>query len=218
MKPPPPAAAASVSMPAAGIIVLGLYVAAQMLADIASLKIALLAGFSIDAGTFVYPLTFTLRDLVHKRLGLAAARTVVVLAAAVNLFMALFFQFAVHLPEDPEWGLGREFAAILGPVWRIVTASIAAEVLSELIDTEVYRWWVSRVSARFQWMRVLVSNSLGIPVDSLIFCWGAFGGTLPAAVVWSIFFANVIVKGLVTLASLPGIYLVKEPLLERRSP
>jgi uncharacterized integral membrane protein (TIGR00697 family) len=205
-------------MPAAGIIVLGLYVAAQMLADIASLKIALLAGFSIDAGTFVYPLTFTLRDLVHKRLGLAAARTVVILAAAVNLFMALFFQFAVHLPEDPEWGLGREFAAILGPVWRIVTASIAAEVLSELIDTEVYRWWVSRVSARFQWMRVLVSNSLGIPVDSLIFCWGAFGGTLPAAVVWSIFFANVIVKGLVTLASLPGIYLVKEPLLERRSP
>jgi hypothetical protein len=205
-------------MPAAGIIVLGLYVAAQMLADIASLKIALLAGFSIDAGTFVYPLTFTLRDLVHKRLGLAAARTVVILAAAVNLFMALFFQFAVHLPEDPEWGLGREFAAILGPVWRIVTASIAAEVLSELIDTEVYRWWVSRVSARFQWMRVLVSNSLGIPVDSLIFCWGAFGGTLPASVVWSIFFANVIVKGLVTLASLPGIYLVKEPLLERRSP
>jgi uncharacterized integral membrane protein (TIGR00697 family) len=205
-------------MPAAGVIVLGLYVAAQMLADIASLKIALLAGFSIDAGTFVYPLTFTLRDLVHKRLGLAAARTVVVLAAAVNLFMALFFQFAVHLPEDPEWGLGREFAAILGPVWRIVTASIAAEVLSELIDTEVYRWWVSRVSARFQWMRVLVSNSLGIPVDSLIFCWGAFGGTLPASVVWSIFFANVIVKGLVTLASLPGIYLVKEPLLERRSP
>jgi len=218
MKPLPSAAAASASMPAAGIIVLGLYVAAQMLADIASLKIALLAGFSIDAGTFVYPLTFTLRDLVHKRLGLAAARTIVILAAAVNLFMALFFQFAAHLPEDPEWGLGREFAAILGPVWRIVTASIAAEVLSELIDTEVYRWWVARVTARFQWMRVLVSNSLSIPVDSLIFCWGAFGGTLPAAVVWSIFFANVIVKGLVTLASLPGIYLVKEPLLERRSP
>jgi hypothetical protein len=29
-------------------------------------------------------------------------------------------------------------------------------------------------------------------------------------VVWSIFFANVIIKGLVTIVSLPGIYLVKE--------
>jgi hypothetical protein len=214
----PSDAAAPVPVPVAGILVVGLYIAAQMLADVASLKIALVAGFSIDAGTFVYPLTFTLRDLVHKRLGLAAARTVVLLAAAVNLFMALFFQFAVRLPEDPAWGLGREFAAILGPVWRIVTASIVAEVVSEFLDTELYRWWVARVTPRFQWMRVLVSNSLSIPLDSLIFCWGAFGGALPAAVVWSIVFANVIVKGLVTLASLPGIYLVKEPLPERRSP
>jgi hypothetical protein len=213
-----PVDSATALIPAAGIVVVGLYIAAQMLADIASLKIALVAGFSIDAGTFIYPLTFTLRDLVHKRLGLAAARIVVILAAAINLFMAAFFQFAVRLPEDPEWGLGREFEAILGPVWRIVAASIVAEVASELIDTEIYRLWVSRVTARFQWMRVLASNSLSIPVDSLIFCWGAFGGALPAAVVWSIFSANVILKGIVTLASLPGIYLVKEPQPERRAP
>jgi queuosine precursor transporter len=213
-----PVDSATALIPAAGIVVVGLYIAAQMLADIASLKIALVAGFSIDAGTFIYPLTFTLRDLVHKRLGLAAARVVVILAAAINLFMAAFFQFAVRLPEDPEWGLGREFEAILGPVWRIVTASIVAEVVSELIDTEIYRLWVSRVTARFQWMRVLASNSLSIPVDSLIFCWGAFGGALPASVVWSIFSANVILKGIVTLASLPGIYLVKEPQPERRAP
>lgn len=205
-------------LPVAGIVVVCLYIAAQMLADIASLKIALLAGFSIDAGTFIYPLTFTLRDLVHKRLGIAAARTVVILAAGINLFMAAYFQLVVRLPEDPEWGLGREFEAILGPVWRIVAASIVAEVVSELIDTEIYRWWVGRVTARFQWMRVLASNSLSIPVDSLIFCWGAFGGALPAAVVWSIFSANVILKGLVTLASLPGIYLVSEPQPERRAP
>lgn len=218
MKTSPPEAAASGAMPATGIVVVGLYIAAQMLSDIASLKIALLAGFSIDAGTFIYPLTFTLRDLVHKRLGIAAARTVVILAAGINLFMAAYFQLVVRLPEDPEWGLGREFEAILGPVWRIVAASIVAEVVSELIDTEIYRWWVGRVTARFQWMRVLASNSLSIPVDSLIFCWGAFGGALPAAVVWSIFSANVILKGLVTLASLPGIYLVSEPQPERRAP
>lgn len=214
----PPQATSRQVIPTAGIVVVSLYISAQMLADIASLKIALVAGFSVDAGTFIYPLTFTLRDLVHKRLGIAAARTVVILAAAVNLFMAGFFQFAVRLPQDPTWGLGREFEAILGPVWRIVAASIVAEVVSELIDTEVYRWWVGRVTARFQWMRVLASNSLSIPVDSLIFCWGAFGGVLPAAVVWSIFSANVILKGLVTLASLPGIYLVKEPQPERRAP
>ena len=195
---------------AAGIVVVSIYIAAQMLSDIASLKIAMIAGSSIDAGTFIYPITFTLRDLVHKRLGKQAARTVIILAAGINLFMALFFQFVTRLPQDPSWGLNNEFTAILGPVWRIVMASIIAEVIAELIDTEAYHFWVSRITRRYQWARVLVSNGVSIPIDSLIFCWGAFGFMLPHSVVWSIFRANVIVKGLVTLFSLPGIYLVKE--------
>jgi len=195
---------------AAGIVVVSIYIAAQMLSDIASLKIAMIAGSSIDAGTFIYPITFTLRDLVHKRLGKQAARTVIILAAGINLFMALFFQFVARLPQDPSWGLNNEFAAILGPVWRIVIASIVAEVIAELIDTEVYHFWVSRITRRYQWARVLISNGVSIPLDSLIFCWGAFGFALPHSVVWSIFRANVIVKGLVTVVSLPGIYLVKE--------
>jgi len=192
------------------IIVIAVYIAAQLLSDIGSLKIAWVAGFSVDAGTFIYPLTFTIRDLVHKQLGKAAARTVIILAAVINLFMVVFFQFAAWLPQDPSWGRGKEFAAVLGPVWRIVIASIIAEVVSELIDTEVYHLWVSRVTQKHQWARVLTSNAVSIPIDSLIFCWGAFGLALPAAVVWSIFFANVIIKGLVTVISLPGIYLVKE--------
>ena len=192
------------------IVVISVYIAAQILSDIGSLKIAWFGGFSIDAGTFIYPITFTIRDLVHKQLGKAAARTVVILAAIINLFMAAFFQFAAWLPQDPSWGLGKEFATILGPVWRIVIASIVAEVVSELIDTEAYHVWVTRITQRYQWARVLFSNAISIPIDSLIFCWGAFGLALPGSVVWSIFLANVIVKGLVTVVSLPAIYLVKE--------
>lgn len=197
-------------IPIDGIVVISIYIAAQLLSDIASLKITLIAGFSMDAGTFIYPLTFTIRDLVHKRLGITAARTVIILAAAINLFMAIFFHFTAWLPQDPTWGLGKEFAAILGPVWRIVIASIIAEVFSELIDTEVYHLWQSRITKRYQWMRVLSSNAVSIPVDSLIFCWGAFGFVLPHEVVWSIFYANVIVKSAVTIISLPSIYMVKD--------
>jgi uncharacterized integral membrane protein (TIGR00697 family) len=197
-------------IPTAGIVVISIYIAAQLLSDIASLKITQIAGFSMDAGTFIYPLTFTIRDLIHKRLGKTAARTVIILAAAVNLFMAIFFHFTAWLPQDPSWGLAEEFSAILGPVWRIVIASIVAEVFSELLDTEIYHLWQNRITRRYQWLRVLSSNAVSIPVDSLIFCWLAFGFALPHNVVWSIFYANVMVKGAVTILSLPSIYLVKE--------
>lgn len=192
-----------------GVIVIAAYIAAQILADIGSLKIAWVAGFSIDGGTFIYPLTFTLRDMVHKLIGRKAARTLIISAALINLLMATYFAFLSNLMPDPTWPLQEAFTSVLNPVWRIVLASILAEVFSELLDTEVYHLWVTRVTRKYQWARVLLSNSISIPLDSLIFCWGAFAGIMPTAVVWSIFWSNVLVKGFTTLISLPGIYLVK---------
>jgi len=208
------------SLVRAATLLAGIYVAAQMLADIASLKIAVVGGLAVDAGTFIYPITFTVRDMIHKRLGKSAARTVIVLAAGINLAMAGFLWLVSVLPADAAWSaweganvtVNDAFARVLAPAWTIVLASIAAEVVSELIDTEVYHLWTSRVTSRFQWTRVLVSNAASVPVDSLIFSWLAFGWGfgMPAPQVWQIFWFNVAVKGAVTLASLPGIYLVRE--------
>lgn len=190
------------------VVVVATYIGAQMLADIASLKIGVVMGLAVDMGTFIYPITFTLRDLVHKTLGKAMARVLIITAAIINLFMALYLMWSASVPSDPGWGLGAEFSAILAPVWRIVVASIVAEVISELTDTEIYHWWVTRITTRFQWLRVLVSNSVSVPIDNLIFAVGAFGWVLPWNVVWQIFIFNLLVKYGVTILSLPLIYLV----------
>lgn len=192
------------------ILVSVAYITAQIFSDIGSLKIVYLLGFSIDAGTFIYPLTFTLRDLVHKTAGLKAARLLIVTAAIINLFMAFYFWFVARLPADLAVGPQKEFGIALSPVWRIVVASIIAEVMSELLDTEIYRIWIDRITRRFQWSRVLISNSISVPVDSLIFSWCAFGGKFTSVVVWSIALSNILIKYLTTLISLPLIYVVKE--------
>jgi uncharacterized integral membrane protein (TIGR00697 family) len=196
------------------LIVGGAYVAAQMLADIASLRIITIAGHAVDAGTLIYPFTFTLRDLVHKIAGKSAARTLIFLAAAINVFMALFFWLVARLPPDPVTGPQLEFGQVLTPVWGIVVASIVAEVASELVDTEVYSAWVRVFGDRHQWGRVLASNAVSIPLDSAVFVGlvTAFG-IFAAEVAWSIFWVNVVLKGVVTLVSIPWIYWVRpEPL------
>ncbi len=189
------------------VIVVAVYIAAQMLSDIASLKIGVVAGLAVDMGTFIYPITFTLRDLVHKTLGKRNAQVLILSAAAINVFMVAYLMWAASIPSDPAWGLGAEFSAILAPVWRIVAASIAAELVSELIDTEVYHWFVTKITTRYQWARVLVSNSFSVPIDNAIFAIGAFGWLLPWQVVWEIFIINLLVKYGMTLLSLPMIYL-----------
>jgi uncharacterized integral membrane protein (TIGR00697 family) len=206
----PLSAQALSAMTRMAIIVVSAYIAAQMLSDIASLKIGVVAGLAVDMGTFIYPVTFTLRDVVHKVLGRQNARLLIVIAAVVNLLMALYLMWAASVPSDPAWGLGEQFSAILAPVWRIVVASIVAEVVSELLDTEIYHWFVTRITHRFQWLRVLVSNSISVPVDNVIFAVGAFGWVLPWAVVWQIFVFNLLVKYGMTLISLPLIYVAPD--------
>ncbi len=205
----------SITVSRVAVVVVAAYAGAQVIAQVTSLKIGVVFGQSVDMGTFVYPITFTLRDLVHKVLGRHLARTLIVATAGVNLFLAAYLVFTDHVESDPDWGLGEEWSQILGPVWRIVIASIIAMVVSELIDTEVYHWFVTRVTTRFQWARVLVSNAVSLPIDNLIFAVGAFGaipfltdssGTLPWDVVWDIFWVNLWVKGLVSILSMPLIY------------
>ncbi len=195
------------SVSKAAIVVIASYIAVQMLSDISSLKIGLVAGLAVDMGTFIYPVTFTLRDLVHKTVGKKNAQLLIILAGIINIFMALYLKWVSTVPGDPNWGLNEQFRAILAPVWRIVIASIIAEVASELVDTEVYHWFVTKITTRHQWARVLVSNSVSIPVDNLIFAFGAFGGVLPWSSIWQIFVFNFMVKYAMTLVSLPLIYL-----------
>ncbi|HEY9077176.1 MAG TPA: queuosine precursor transporter [Anaerolineaceae bacterium] len=197
-------------MSIAALIVSISYVAAQLVSNIASLQIIVFAGLSMDAGTFIYPITFTLRDLAHKSLGLKHVRVLIIASAVINLLMGLFFGFIAMLPPDTAAGSSEIWGRVLSPVWRITIASILSQVIAELTDTEVYRFWVTKITKRYQWLRVLISNSVSVPLDSICFSFLAFYGTMPVTSVVSIFWANVVIKMIVTLVSLPMIYLVRE--------
>jgi uncharacterized PurR-regulated membrane protein YhhQ (DUF165 family) len=66
---------------------------------------------------------------------------------------------------------------------------------------------------------VLASNSIAVPIDSAIFVGLATGfGVFSPDVAWSIFWVNVAIKGLVTVISIPWIYMVKPTPLAAISP
>ena len=172
-------APAGLTVPRIAVVVVAAYIAAQMIADITSVKIGEVAGLAVDMGTFIYPITFTLRDLVHKVLGKRNAQVLIITAAVVNVLMVIYTAWAASVPadlgSDPDGAFTAAYGMVFGPLWRITIASILAEVVSELADTEAYHWFVTRVSRDRQWLRVLVSNAISIPIDNAIFAIGAFG-------------------------------------------
>jgi len=183
------------------------YCSAIVLANVMSVRLVTVFGFEVDAGTLVYPLTFTLRDLVHKAAGRQVARTVVAVGAVLTALAAVLLWGAGQLNGVEGTGPGTEmFGSVLTPVLRITIASIVAQLLAELIDTEVYHRFVQAFGSERQWGRVLTSNMVSVPVDSVVFVLIAFWGVVPASVAWSIIWANIVIKGGTSLLTFPLIY------------
>ena len=186
------------------------YIALIICANLGSLRILSLAHLSVDGGSLLYPFTFTARDLLHKKSGAALTRFTIWLAAAINLALFAFLWLVGVLPADITVGAQSEFALVLAPGIRLVLASVTAMTLSELLDTRIYALIRSRFGAQKQWLRVLGSNLVSVPVDTALFLALAFAGRYQWAVLVSMFISNLLIKYAVSLVSLGSIYLVRE--------
>lgn len=183
------------------------YVSCQIIANILSTKIAVLPflGLAVDGGTLIYPLTFTLRDFVHKTWGKNNARQVVIIAAIMNILAVLLFYLVGKMQPDASWVYQDAYEKILLPVFRITVASIVAQVVSELIDTEIFSIIYHKLNDVYA---VLISNTIALVVDSIIFSLGAFLGVLPMSAVIEIIVANILIKVVMSLITTPTIRLI----------
>ena len=204
----------------AAVILSGLYLFFSLAGNIAATKVTYFGGLVMDAG-FIYSLTFTWRDLIHKQLGQKAAITTIWLSGAINLLAALYFQLVVMMPAQTDWasaGGQTAWEFLFSLQMRIVLASILTALVAELIDTKVYQLWTKSGREGWpQWTRVFASNSISIPVDSLMFPIIAFAGVLGIEALQQMVWTNIIVKALVTALVFWTIYLVPEkPIYEER--
>ena len=191
------------------IIIIGSYIACQMISNIASVKIANVLSLAVDGGTFLYPLAFTIRDMAHKTIGKKNTQKLIIVSAIINIFSPVYFYIVSNIPADSSWQFNEAFQLTLSPVLRIAIASIVGSTVAELVDTEIYHFFVTKITKRYQWLRVLISNAFSIPVDNLLFVVIAFYGALPFDALLGIFIFNFFVKYAVTIVSVPMIYLVK---------
>lgn len=205
------------------VLVVGLFVACQLIADVGATRFVEIAGVVMPGGTFIFAITFTLRDMIHKRLGKAWARAAILTAAGLNLLMALYFAFVGSLQVPGFFAYGPEWSAIFALVPAIVFGSIIAEVVSGLVDTEVYHRWWQRFPNAPQWTRVLVSNAVALPVDTIVFSLAAFvilpaifgGNTLSLGdALLRVASGQMLYKALVAFVSIPLIYIVPDEKIE----
>ena len=186
------------------------YISLIIFSNLGSLRILNIAGLSVDGGALLYPFTFTMRDLLHKKTGAQITRFTIWLAAGINILLFAFVWMVGALPADPTVGAQAEYSLVLAPGLRLVAASVVAMTIAELIDTVVYSAVRRKYGTRKQWLRVILSNTISVPIDTAVFLLIAYTGLYDFSVLVGMFLSNLIIKYVVSLLSFGGVYLVKE--------
>ena len=194
------------------------YIAAVLLANLTAtlflpFEVAPGTGVLVSVGTLVFGLTFTQRDRLHSR-GRRFVYSVIALAAVLNFAMlfsisAFWGAPLVRLLEELNWNWLAEGAAMLTENgWRVFIASFLAIVVAESADTEVFQYY----RQHSWWGRVMRSNAVSIPIDSILFNLIAFAGSgfFPPVVL-----AKVILGEIVTKFIVGALWALRKPPVER---
>lgn len=153
---------------------LAAYVGAVLLANVFLDHFLPLPGFGLfSVGSVFFAAVFTLRDRLHS-FGLPTVLVGIGLAVAVNI------TYGVALGVNP----------------RFLLASFASIILGELADTAVFQ----RLREHGWRIRVLASNAVSVPLDSLAFTLLAFAGVMSTLAIAQIVFADMLGKYLIAAA------------------
>jgi uncharacterized PurR-regulated membrane protein YhhQ (DUF165 family) len=157
-------------------VLASLYVAVVCIAQVGANKIVVLPVWHLAApgGTYAVGVALALIETVHRtaptrREGWVNAQIVIGLGFAASALLAGYLAIVAHMqPAFP----GQHFDQVLGSTWRIVGASLAAFAISETTDNVMGAWARDRVP---DWTRVVGTNLVSTPLDSLVFIVIAFG-------------------------------------------
>ncbi|MFA9556363.1 queuosine precursor transporter [Evansella sp. AB-rgal1] len=189
------------------ILLAGLFIAALLVSNVISTKLFDIGGVVLTAGLLAYPLTFLISDSISEVYGKSIAKKVILIGLLANILMLGFFYVAISLPAASFWPMQGEFEAILGAVPRVVAASLVAYFFSQLFDVNLFHKLKEKTQGKHLWLRNNGSTLASQLLDSIIFVFIAFYGTMPLSALFVMIGTQYLVKLLIALADTPFIYL-----------
>lgn len=140
-------------------------------ADIAAIRFVDLGGIVTPAGAMLFAVIFVVRDMLHRLAGASLVKSVIKIAIVFNLFVG-FYLYTMTLIPAPIFRPGDAFDAVFAFAPGIVIGSVMAALVSQYVNTYVYQWlWEKDFG---DWQRTVLSNTISLPVDAVLFTFLAF--------------------------------------------
>jgi len=192
-------------------LLLGLFVACLVAANLIGLKIASFGVFEASVGILVFPILFLVTDIIEEVHGHKKARQFVYIGLAALVFILIITVIAVLLPTASRSFVSHEeYAAIFGTTVRIFVASIIGFFISQMHDVWAFRFWKQKTRGKHLWLRNNMSTIVSQFLDTTIFMFIAFYAISPkftAGYIFALIIPYWIIKVLFAFFDTPFCYL-----------
>lgn len=164
--------------------------------NLAATKLVYLERFDVvvTPGVFLYPLTFLIVDLLNEAYGLRLARKAILFAFASNAFIVLLLSITNMVPGLPGWKLDAPYSEVMTHVTSVLIASSVSFLFSEYANSYLLSKIKELTSSRCLFIRVFFSTFFAVIIDSFIFCFIAFYGTMPTTDLLSVIYIQIAIK------------------------
>ncbi len=172
--------------------------------------------FEISVGILPYPVTFLITDIISEVYGRKKANQVVT-AGIFASFFSLLIVFAADSVPATAWSPVDDplFSKVFGATAIAVFASMAAYLLAQYIDIQLFHFWKRLTKGKHLWLRNNFSTFLSQFVDTfavlLLLCaFGKIEWSLFTALLLSGFLFKVLVAALDTPFLYAGVYAMRK--------
>ena len=164
--------------------------------NVAATKLVYIELFDITVtpGVFLYPLTFLVVDILNESYGLKLARRAILFAFASNAFIIILLSGTSYLPGLAGWSLDKPYSEVIAHVSSVLIASCISFLFSEYINSYLLCRIKKLTNSRFLFIRVFFSTFFAVIIDSFLFCFIAFYGTMKNSDILHIIYIQITIK------------------------
>jgi len=190
------------------IVLISLFTASLIVANLVASKLVQIWWFTFPAGTLAYCITFLCTDLYSEFFGKRETELVILAGFAASLLMVLLVQVAIMAPIASFQSEYQEvYASVLGFTWRIVLASMVAYLVAQSHDVWAFHFWGRLTKGRHLWLRNNASTMVSQLIDTVLFTFIAFWGIMPLSSLLAMIASLYLVKWLIAACDTPFCYL-----------
>lgn len=187
-------------------------VLATLLANIEVLILVRAFGVEMTLGNVLFASTFLITDILSENHSRKDANKAVIISTLCSvIFIVISQSWLLYTPSVNDWASGA-FRTIFSSTPRIVCASLAVYLLSQLTDVWLYHKWWEWCRKHFGdekkglWIRNNGSTMISQLINTFLYTFLAFYGTYSISTLVSIFTSSYLIYIVTSLLDTPFVY------------